>query len=97
MIVRQVTVARASAQPGADVDPGNTFLLPSKVQAGSSPYERMRDQLVFRRFSPKQIAARLKVVHERLRLSHKTIYATIFAHRGGVSREGLMRNKPSAI
>lgn len=64
-----------------------------KLQPGGTLFERVRDQLLLRRFSPQQIAARLKLEYPNnpsLRVSHETIYATIYAHPRGALREGLI-------
>ena len=64
-----------------------------KLVEGSELYQRVRDLLLVRRYSPQQIAARLR--HEYPHqpshwVSHETIYATIYAHPRGALREGLI-------
>ncbi|MGD3047018.1 IS30 family transposase, partial [Xanthomonas oryzae pv. oryzicola] len=55
---------------------------------GTSLFQQVRDDLVLYRWSPQQIAAKLKAMHPddpSQRVSHETIYAAIYAHpRGGL-------------
>jgi IS30 family transposase len=61
-----------------------------KLVAGSALYQRVHDQLVYWRWSPQQIAARLRRMHPDdpdQQVSHETIYAAIYAHpRGGLKQ-----------
>lgn len=64
-----------------------------KLADGTELQQIVHDQLLYQRFSPQQIAARLKLEHPdnpRLRVSHETIYASIYAHPRGALREGLI-------
>ncbi|AEQ96965.1 transposase [Xanthomonas oryzae pv. oryzicola BLS256] len=57
---------------------------------GTSLFQQVRDDLVLYRWSPQQIAAKLKAMHPddpSQRVSHETIYAAIYAHpRGGLKQ-----------
>lgn len=73
-----------------------------KIVEGSPLFQSIRDDLVFYRFSPQQIAAKLRVMHPddpAQRVSHQTIYASIYAHpRGGLKKElvqALRQSKPA--
>jgi IS30 family transposase len=61
-----------------------------KLRAGSELYWRVHHHLVYWRWSPQQIAARLREMHPDnpdLRVSHETIYAAIYTHpRGGLKQ-----------
>ncbi|OJB68328.1 transposase, partial [Burkholderia ubonensis] len=68
---------------------------------GSALYWQVHHHLVYRRWSPQQIAARLREMHPdtpEQRVSHETIYAAIYTHpRGGLKQamiEALRREKP---
>jgi len=64
-----------------------------KLREGTSLHCFVRDLLVYRYWSPQQIAARLRDMHPdepAERVSHETIYATIYAHPKGALREGLI-------
>ena len=72
-----------------------------KLVAGGALYQRVHDQLVYWRWSPQQIAARLRRMHPDdpdQHVSHETIYAAIYAHpRGGLKQamiEALRQEKP---
>ncbi|MGK8196097.1 IS30 family transposase [Burkholderia cepacia] len=74
---------------------------PAKQAAGSALYWRVHHDLVYRRWSPQQIAARLREMHPdhpEQRVSHETIYAAIYTHpRGGLKQamiEALRQEKP---
>lgn len=73
-----------------------------KLAAGTTLYQRVHDHLVYWRWSPQQIAARLRCMHPDdpdQRVSHETIYAAIYAHpRGGLKQamiEALHQEKPA--
>uniref|UniRef100_UPI00158B070A IS30 family transposase n=1 Tax=Burkholderia anthina TaxID=179879 RepID=UPI00158B070A len=61
-----------------------------KLLAGSALYRHVHDRLVYWRWSPQQIAARLRRMYPDdpdQRVSHETIYAAIYAHpRGGLKQ-----------
>jgi len=68
---------------------------------GSELSEFVRDHLMPYRWSPQQIAAKLRDMHpddSSQRISHETIYASIYAHpRGGLKKElveALRQSKP---
>lgn len=74
---------------------------PRKLLAGSRLYWHVHHQLVYRRWSPQQIAARLRDMHPHdpeQRVSHETIYAAIYTHpRGGLKQamiQALRQEKP---
>jgi len=69
---------------------------------GSELSQFVRDHLVLYRWSPQQIAAKLRHMHpddSSQRISHETIYASIYAHpRGGLKKElvdALRQSKPT--
>lgn len=73
-----------------------------KVIAGTALYQYVHDHLVYWRWSPQQIAARLREMHPDhpdQRVSHETIYAAIYTHpRGGLKQamiEALRQEKPT--
>ncbi|RXR07303.1 IS30 family transposase [Pseudoxanthomonas composti] len=73
-----------------------------KIVEGSALFQSIRDDLVFYRWSPQQIAAKLRGLHPddpSQRVSHETIYAAIYAHPcGGLKKElvdALRRHKPT--
>ncbi|MGF6878025.1 IS30 family transposase [Paraburkholderia sp. MM5477-R1] len=73
-----------------------------KLAAGSALYWQVHHDLVYRRWSPQQIAARLRQMHPdspNERVSHETIYAAIYTHpRGGLKQamiEALRQEKPA--
>ena len=73
---------------------------PRKLIEGSPLLQYVHDRLVFDRWSPQQVAARLQVMHPNNvseRVSHETIYAAIYAHpRGGLKQalvEALRQHK----
>lgn len=64
-----------------------------KLVEGSELYVWVRDRLLYRYWSPQQIAATLRDMHPDdpgLRVSHETIYAAIYAHPRGALREGMI-------
>lgn len=72
-----------------------------KLLAGNALYQHVHNRLIYWRWSPQQIAARLRQMHPddpEKRVSHETIYAAIYAHaRGGLKRamiEALRQEKP---
>lgn len=72
-----------------------------RLAAGSALYQYVHDRLIYERWSPQQIAIRLKLMHPDdapKRVSHETIYAAIYAHpRGGLKQaliEALRQEKP---
>ena len=73
-----------------------------KLVEGGWLRERVEDHLVYDRWSPQQIAARLRIMHPddpARHVSHETIYAAIYAHpRGSLKEamvEALRQEKPS--
>lgn len=69
---------------------------------GTDRFQFVRDHLVLYRWSPQQIAAKLRAMHPddpSQRISHETIYASIYAHpRGGLKKElveALRQSKPT--
>ncbi|HUD42373.1 MAG TPA: IS30 family transposase, partial [Dokdonella sp.] len=75
---------------------------PRKLVEGSWLHERVQDHLVYDRWSPQQIAARLRSMYPddpARQVSHETIYAAIYAHpRGSLKKamvDALRQEKPS--
>lgn len=75
---------------------------PRKLALGSALYRFVHDHLVYRRWSPEQIARRLRIMEPddaSARISHETIYAAIYAQpRGGLKAamiEALRQAKPT--
>lgn len=73
-----------------------------KMVEGSAFFQSIRDDLVLYRWSPQQIAAKLRSMHPddpTRRVSRETIYASIYAHpRGGLKKElmeALRQSKPA--
>ena len=73
-----------------------------KLAEGGWLHQHVQDRLVFDRWSPQQIAARLRDMHPddaTRQVSHETIYAAIYAHpRGSLKKamiEALRQEKPS--
>ncbi|VVE34454.1 transposase [Pandoraea eparura] len=73
-----------------------------KLVAGHALYQHVHNRLVYWRWSPQQIAARLRRMYPDdldQRISHETIYAAIYAHpRGGLKQamiEALRQEKPA--
>jgi len=73
-----------------------------KLVQGGLLYQKVCDRLVLWRWSPQQIAARLRNMHPdepAFHISHETIYASIYAHpRGGLKQamvQALRQAKPS--
>lgn len=74
----------------------------AKLIEGTQLYNFVQDRLVFWRWSPQQIAARLRRMHPddpSRRVSHETIYAAIYAYpRGALKKamvEALRQSKPA--
>ena len=74
----------------------------AKLVQGSPLHDRVRGKLVHQRWSPEQIAARLRVMHPddpTARVSHETICAAIYAQpKGGLKAamiEALRQAKPA--
>ena len=64
-----------------------------KLVEGSALYRRVRDLLVYRRWSPEQIAARLRLMNPNdptLNVSHETIYAAIYAQPRGALKQAMI-------
>ena len=75
---------------------------PRRLVEGSALYTFVHDRLVLDRWSPQQIASKLRGMHPddaHLRISHEAIYTAIYAHpRGGLKKalvEALRQGKPS--
>jgi len=75
---------------------------PHKLEEGSAIHRFVHDHLVHRRWSPEQIAHRLRLMNPdnpAARVSHETIYAAIYAQpRGGLKAamiEALRQAKPA--
>lgn len=73
-----------------------------KLVEGTALFEHVYDHLVLWRWSPQQIATRLRIMHADKPshcVSHETIYAAIYAYpRGGLKQalvEALRQGKPS--
>ena len=74
---------------------------PCKLLEGGWLHEHVRNRLIFDRWSPQQIAARLRTMHPNdpaRQVSHETIYAAIYTHpRGSLKKamvEALRQEKP---
>ena len=64
-----------------------------KLQAGSALHETVRRHLLYRLWSPEQIAGRLRRMHPdspEKHVSHETIYAAIYAHPKGALRQEMI-------
>ena len=75
---------------------------PRKLVEGGAAYQFVHDHLVYRRWSPEQIAHRLRLMKPddpSARVSHETIYAAIYAQpRGGLKAamiEALRQARPT--
>ena len=75
---------------------------PRKLAEGGVLWRSVHDHLVYDRWSPQQIAARLRAMHPNQpdrQVSHETIYAAIYAHpRGSLKKamiEALRQEKPT--
>ena len=67
---------------------------PRKLMEGTALYQHVHDCLVFRRWSPQQIAARLHTMPVDEcpgRVSHETIYAAIYAQPRGALKQGMIQ------
>jgi len=61
---------------------------------GSPLYQHVHDHLIYRHWSPQQIAAKLRTLRADARpgiVSHETIYASIYARPHGVLRQGVIQ------
>jgi IS30 family transposase len=66
---------------------------PHRLIPGTALYQHVHDRLVFLRWSPQQIAARLRQMSESERpglVSHETIYTTIYAQPRGALKQGMV-------
>jgi IS30 family transposase len=66
---------------------------PHRLIPGTALYQHVHDRLVFFRWSPQQIAARLRQMSESERpglVSHETIYTTIYAQPRGALKQGMV-------
>ena len=64
-----------------------------KLVEGSALYRRVRNLLVYRRWSPQQIAARLRTMNPNdptQNVSHETIYAAIYAQPRGALKQAMI-------
>src|SRR5512133_3793457 len=100
-IIRERTQAGLLAARARGRNGGRPKALTRKKH-GSRLHGWVRDRLVHFRWSPEQIAGRLKAMEPDdpgSRVSHETIYAAIYAHpRGGLKAamiEALRQAKPS--
>jgi IS30 family transposase len=80
----------------------NIVCVGASCPTGSAQHQHVHDHLVYWRWSPQQIAARLHCGHPDdagQRVNHETIYAAIYAHpRGGLKQaliEALHQEKPA--
>jgi len=67
---------------------------------GTSLYQYVYDRLVYSRWSPQQIAHRLRAMpaeHCPGLVSHETIYATIYAQPQPGAADGAPRRLPAAL
>ena len=77
-------------------------IAPRKLTEGGVLWQCVHDHLVYDRWSPQQIAARLRAMHPDQpdrQISHETIYAAIYAHpRGSLKKamiEALRQEEPT--
>src|SRR5690606_4770662 len=66
---------------------------PHILAPGTTLYQHVHDWLVFSRWSPQQIAARLRQMPDSQRpglVSHETIYATIYAQPRGALKQDMI-------
>jgi IS30 family transposase len=64
-----------------------------KLVESSELYQRVRNLLIYRRWSPQQIAARLRLMNPNdptLNVSHETIYAAIYAQPRGALKQAMI-------
>lgn len=104
-------VARQGAATYSAADAGKAYrtrrlrsVRRRRLVQGSELSQFVRDRLVLYRWSPQQIAAKLRNMHpddSSQRISHETIYASIYAHpRGGLKKElveALRQSKPTRV
>ena len=65
-----------------------------RLQGGSPLYQFVHDRLMYFRWSPQQIASRLRHMPSDTRpglVSHETIYATIYAQPRGALKQGMIQ------
>jgi len=63
--------------------------------AGTALYQHVYDRLVYLRWSPQQIARRLRTMpceHRPGLVSHETIYAAIYAQPRGALKQGMIQS-----
>ena len=66
----------------------------TRLVEGGALFQHVHDRLVYWRWSPQQIAARLRRMHPddpAQRVSHETIYAAIYAHPRGALKQGMVQ------
>jgi len=83
----------ATASGAAYRDRRRSCVRPFKLQDGTAMHAFVRNRLLYRYWSPQQIAAKLRVMHPEdpaQRVSHETIYAAIYAHPKCALREGMI-------
>ncbi|MBS0212741.1 MAG: IS30 family transposase, partial [Proteobacteria bacterium] len=64
-----------------------------RLQEGTPLFQHVFDRLVYGRWSPQQIAHRLRTMHPddaSTWVSHETIYAAIYAHPRGALKQGMI-------
>ena len=89
---RQIAGAYSASEAGKDYRARRLrSVRHRRLIEGSDLSQFVRDHLVLYRWSPQQIAAKLRDMHpddSSQRVSHETIYASIYAHpRGGLKKE----------
>jgi IS30 family transposase len=65
----------------------------SRLAVGTPLHQHVFDHLVYKRWSPQQIAATLRMMHPddaSQWISHETIYAAIYAHPRGALKKGMV-------
>lgn len=91
-VTRQGVVAYSATEAGKDYRARRLRSVQHRRPIeGSELSQFVRDHLVLYRWSPQQIAAKLRHMHpddSSQRISHEAIYASIYAHpRGGLKKE----------
>lgn len=64
-----------------------------RLVEGTPLFQHVHDRLIYYRWSPEQIAARLRTMHPDdpdRRISHEAIYATIYAYPRGSLKQGMV-------